>query len=100
MTYDNGAGYMFAYTMDGIAVAVLNPKQIGTSHLDNVVNGRKSTREMQRRCRRQGRCHDPLLLAEARSDRAGAENLLRRRNSRLEYVRRAPAPMSMTSTPS
>jgi len=46
MTYDNGAGYMFAYTMDGIAVAVLNPKQIGTSHLDNVVNGRKSTREM------------------------------------------------------
>jgi len=46
MTYDNGAGYMFVYTMDGIAVAVLNPKQIGTSHLDNVVNGRKSTREM------------------------------------------------------
>ncbi|WIG49359.1 MAG: Methyl-accepting chemotaxis sensor/transducer protein [Afipia sp.] len=46
MTYDNGAGYMFAYTMDGIAVAVLNPKQIGTSHLDNEVNGRKSTREM------------------------------------------------------
>ncbi|EGP10210.1 hypothetical protein CSIRO_0155 [Bradyrhizobiaceae bacterium SG-6C] len=46
MTYDNGAGYLFAYTMDGIAVAVLNPKQIGTSHLDNVVNGRKSTREM------------------------------------------------------
>jgi len=46
MTYDNGAGYMFVYTMEGIAVAVLNPKQIGTSHLDNEVNGRKSTREM------------------------------------------------------
>ena len=46
MTYDNGAGYMFVYTMDGIAVAVLNPKQIGTSHLDVEVNGRKSTREM------------------------------------------------------
>jgi methyl-accepting chemotaxis protein len=43
---DNGAGYMFVYTMEGIAVAVLNPKQIGTSHLDNEVNGRKSTREM------------------------------------------------------
>jgi len=46
MTYDNGGGYLFVYTMDGIAVSVLNAKQIGTSHLDVEVNGRKSTREM------------------------------------------------------
>ncbi len=46
MTYDNGNGYLFIYTMDGIAVAVLDPKQIGSSHLDVEVNGRKSTREM------------------------------------------------------
>ncbi len=46
MKYDNGGGYLFAYTMDGIAVLVLNPKEIGTSHLDKEVNGRKSTREM------------------------------------------------------
>ena len=46
MKYDNGGGYLFAYTMDGIAVVVLNPKEIGTSHLDKEVNGRKSTREM------------------------------------------------------
>ena len=46
MKYDNGDGYLFAYTMDGIAVVVLNPKDVGTSHLDKEVNGRKSTREM------------------------------------------------------
>ena len=46
MTYDNGAGYLFAYTMEGIAVVVLNPKMVGTNNLDLVVNGRKSTREM------------------------------------------------------
>ena len=30
MTYDNGAGYLFGSTMDGITVLAPDPKQIGT----------------------------------------------------------------------
>ena len=31
MTYDNGSGYLFSYTMDGVAVAAEDPKLIGTN---------------------------------------------------------------------
>lgn len=46
LTYDNGAGYVFAYTMDGITVAAPDPKQIGTNRLDVETNGRKLAREL------------------------------------------------------
>jgi methyl-accepting chemotaxis protein len=46
MTYDNGAGYLFATTYDGITVLSPDPKQIGTNRMDLVVNGRMLSREL------------------------------------------------------
>jgi methyl-accepting chemotaxis protein len=46
MTYDNGSGYMFAYTMDGVVVATADAKQVGTNRLDIVTGGRKLAREL------------------------------------------------------
>jgi methyl-accepting chemotaxis protein len=46
MTYDNGAGYLFATNYDGITVLSPDPKQIGTNRMDVVVNGRKLSREL------------------------------------------------------
>ena len=46
MTYDKGSGYIFAYTMDGVAVLTPDPKQFGSNRLDVETNGRKLTREL------------------------------------------------------
>jgi methyl-accepting chemotaxis protein len=46
MTYDHGAGYLFASTYDGITVLSPDPKQIGTNRMDLVVNGRMISREL------------------------------------------------------
>ena len=46
MTYDNGNGYLFAYTMDGITVATPDLKKIGANQLDLETNGRKLAREL------------------------------------------------------
>ena len=46
MTYDNGAGYLFATSYDGITVLSPDPKQIGTNRMDVVTNGRKISREL------------------------------------------------------
>jgi methyl-accepting chemotaxis protein len=46
MTYDNGAGYLFGTSYDGITVLSPDPKQIGTNRMDVVTNGRKLSREL------------------------------------------------------
>ncbi|MCS3727426.1 methyl-accepting chemotaxis protein [Bradyrhizobium betae] len=46
LTYDKGAGYVFAYTMDGVAVLSPNTKTIGQNQLDVETNGRKLAREL------------------------------------------------------
>jgi methyl-accepting chemotaxis protein len=46
MTYDQGQGYVFAYTMDGDVVAMPDAKLIGTNRLDTLVDGRKVIREI------------------------------------------------------
>jgi methyl-accepting chemotaxis protein len=46
MTYDKGAGYLFATNYDGITVLSPDPKQVGTNRMDVVVNGRKLSREL------------------------------------------------------
>jgi methyl-accepting chemotaxis protein len=46
MTYDNGAGYLFGTSYDGITVLSPDPKQVGTNRMDVVVNGRKLSREL------------------------------------------------------
>ena len=44
--YDNGSGYLFANTMDGVTVLSPNPKQIGENRLDERTNGRMLSREL------------------------------------------------------
>jgi len=46
MSYDNGAGYLFATNYEGITVLSPDPKQVGTNRMDLVVNGRKLSREL------------------------------------------------------
>jgi methyl-accepting chemotaxis protein len=46
MTYDNGAGYLFGTTFDGITVLAPDPAQIGTNRMDVPVNGRMISREL------------------------------------------------------
>jgi methyl-accepting chemotaxis protein len=46
MTYDNGSGYLFATTYDGITQLSPDPKQIGTNRMDVLTNGRKLSQEL------------------------------------------------------
>ncbi len=46
MTYDNGAGYLFGTTFDGITVLSPDPKQVGTNRMEVVTNGRKLSHEL------------------------------------------------------
>src|SRR5260370_6630805 len=46
MTYDNGSGYLFGTTYDGITVLAPDPKQVGTNRMDVVTNGRMLSREI------------------------------------------------------
>ncbi len=46
MTYDNGTGYLFAYTMEGVAVVSPNPAMEGVNRLNDKLGGRMLTREM------------------------------------------------------
>src|SRR5260370_14724227 len=46
MTYDNGAGYLFGTTFDGITVLSPDPKQIGSNRMDVLTNGRMLSREL------------------------------------------------------
>jgi methyl-accepting chemotaxis protein len=46
MTYDNGAGYLFGTSYDGITILAPDPKQVGTNRMDLVTNGRMLSREL------------------------------------------------------
>jgi methyl-accepting chemotaxis protein len=46
MTYDNGAGYVFGTSYDGITKMAPDPKQVGTNRMDVVTNGRMLSREL------------------------------------------------------
>ena len=46
MTYDNGAGYIFGTSYDGITKMSPDPKQVGTNRMDVVTNGRMLSREL------------------------------------------------------
>jgi methyl-accepting chemotaxis protein len=46
MRYDNGEGYVFAYTYDGLQVAGVTPGLVGTKQMNVRTHGRYLTREM------------------------------------------------------
>jgi methyl-accepting chemotaxis protein len=45
MRFENGAGYLFGSTFDGVTVLSPSPEQIGQNRIDSQTNGRKLTRE-------------------------------------------------------
>ncbi len=73
MTYDNGAGYLFATTYDGITVLSPDPKQIGTNRMDLVVNGRMISRELLDGVKAKGE-----VLVTYEYSKPGEEKLLRK----------------------
>ena len=54
MTYDNGAGYLFGTTYNGITILAPDPKQIGTNRMEVVTNGRLLSRELRTASRPRG----------------------------------------------
>jgi methyl-accepting chemotaxis protein len=44
--YDHGQGYIFAFTMDGVTIALPDPTQIGVNRLDVLVGGRLVIRQI------------------------------------------------------
>jgi methyl-accepting chemotaxis protein len=54
MTYDNGSGYLFATSYDGITQMAPDPKQVGTNRMDVVTNGRKLSQELMDGARAKG----------------------------------------------
>jgi methyl-accepting chemotaxis protein len=45
MRYDNGSGYLFGGTMDGVTLLGPNPALLGQNRMDSQTNGRAMTRE-------------------------------------------------------
>ncbi len=100
MTYDNGAGYLFATNYDGITVLSPDPKQIGHQSHGLMVNGRALARELLDGVKAKG---EVVLTYEY--VRPGEEKPIRKisyaiRDTRLEHVCSAPEPISTTSMPS
>jgi methyl-accepting chemotaxis protein len=46
LTYDNGSGYLFGYTMEGVTVLAQDPSYMGKNRLDVASNGRYVSREL------------------------------------------------------
>jgi methyl-accepting chemotaxis protein len=54
MTFDNGTGYLFGTSYEGITVLSPDPKQIGTNRVDALSNGRAISREWLENVRAKG----------------------------------------------
>jgi len=54
LTYDNGNGYLFGTTYDGITVMAPNPAHIGQNRMGDVTNGRKLSQELMDGVRKNG----------------------------------------------
>jgi methyl-accepting chemotaxis protein len=54
LTYDNGNGYLFGTTYEGITVMAPNPQQIGQNRMDVVTNGRKLSQELMEGVKKNG----------------------------------------------
>ncbi len=73
LTFDNNNGYVFAYTMDGIAVLAPVADQVGQNRLDVDTGGRKLVREL-----RDGILKDGEVTLRYEYRRPGQEELIRK----------------------
>ena len=72
MTYDQGQGYVFAYTNDGVAMAMPDAKLIGTNRLELAHQRARSHPRIARRLAEQQRNRSLLRLSARRRDRRAA----------------------------
>ena len=99
MTYDNGGGYLFGNTMDGITVLSPDPKMIGVNRMDVQTNGRFISRELlEGSSPRVQSCWNMTTSSPARTSRPA------RSATRLRFpastCMSGPGPISTISTPS
>ncbi len=73
LTFDNGNGYVFAYTMDGVAVLAPVPSQIGQNRMDIDTGGRKLVREL-----RDGVAANGEIMLRYEFRKPGEEALIRK----------------------
>ncbi len=73
LTFDNGNGYVFAYTMDGVAVLAPVPSQIGQNRMDIDTGGRKLVREL-----RDGIAANGEIMLHYEFRKPGEEALIRK----------------------
>ena len=73
LTFDNGNGYVFAYTMDGVAVLAPVPSQIGQNRMDIDTGGRKLVREL-----RDGIVKDGEVTLRYEYRKPGQDELIRK----------------------
>ena len=73
LTFDNGNGYVFAYTMDGVAVLAPVPGQIGQNRMDVDTGGRKLVREL-----RDGIAANGEIMLRYEYRRPGQDKLIRK----------------------
>src|SRR5690349_11433763 len=73
LTFDIGNGYMFAYTMDGVAVLAPVPSQIGQNRMDVDTGGRKLVREL-----RDGIARDGEVTLRYEYRKPGQDELIRK----------------------
>ncbi|WP_247519012.1 methyl-accepting chemotaxis protein [Bradyrhizobium sp. 190] len=73
LTFDNGNGYVFAYTMDGVAVLAPVPSQIGQNRMDIDTGGRKLVREL-----RDGVAANGEIMLRYEFRKPGQEELIRK----------------------
>ena len=73
LTFDNGNGYVFAYTMDGVAVLAPVPSQIGQNRMDIDTGGRKLVREL-----RDGVAANGEIMLRYEFRKPGQDDLIRK----------------------
>ena len=73
LTFDKGNGYVFAYTMDGVAVLAPVPSQIGQNRMDIDTGGRKLVREL-----RDGVAANGEFMLRYEFRKPGQEELIRK----------------------
>ena len=73
LTFDKGNGYVFAYTMDGVAVLAPVPSQIGQNRMDIDTGGRKLVREL-----RDGIAANGEIMLRYEFRKPGQEELIRK----------------------
>jgi len=73
LTFDKGNGYVFAYTMDGVAVLVPVPSQIGQNRMNIDTNGRDLVREL-----RDGIAANGEIMLRYEFRKPGQDDLIRK----------------------